>query len=118
MSERILIFERNEAVRSRTRAYLEREGFQICAEARDEADALAKTGVLEPDLIIMDLNRDFDLIPELLRRAPSQKILIFTLHEGPEFLRLARTLGAQGYANKADAASLVAEVKRLLDTAC
>ena len=45
-------------------------------------------------MIIMDLNGGCDLIPELLKCAPAPKILIFTLYEGPEFLRLARLLGS------------------------
>lgn len=118
MSQGILIFDRNQALRSRTRAFLEDAGFQICAEARDKNEAFAKTRALGPDLIIMDLTGGFDLIPDLLKCACSPKILIFTLHDGPEFVRLATLLGAQGYAVKSDAASLTTEVKRLLGATC
>lgn len=115
MLQRILIFDRHQDIRARTRALLETAGFQICAEAHDEHEAFARTTALGPNLIIMDLNGGFDLIPELLKAAPSSKILIFTLHEGPEFLRLAQLLGAHGFALKSDASSLMAEVRRLLD---
>lgn len=114
MSQQILIFDRHEAMRSRTRAHLEKAGFQICAEARDELEAFAKAKVLGPELIIMDLNGGFDLIPKLRKCASSPKILIFTMHDGPEFLHLAELLGVQGWASKADPSSLTAEVRRLL----
>ena len=116
MFHRISIFERDEAIRRRTRACLENAGFQICGEAGDGQEALAKTKVAGPAMIIMDLNGGVDLIPELLKCAPAPKILIFTLHEGPEFLRLARLLGAQGYALKSEPNGLTAEVRRLLGT--
>jgi DNA-binding NarL/FixJ family response regulator len=122
MSQRILIFERNEAIRSRIRAQLESAGFEICGETRDEHEAFAKSKALAPDLIIMDLHGGmhlhggFDLIPELHKCAPSMKVLIFTLHEGPEFSRLAQILGAQGYALKSEPLSLMTEVRKLLDT--
>ncbi len=115
MSQGILIFDRNEAMRSRTRTCLEDAGFGICAEARDKNEALVKARALDPDLIVMDLTGGFDLIPELLKCACSPKILIFTLHDGAEFVHLAKLLGAQGYAVKSDAASLTAEVRRLLE---
>jgi len=114
MSNGILIFDRHETVRGRTRAYLEKEGFRICGETGDGHEAFAKTKILEPDIVVMDLTSAFDLVPELLKCSPSPKILIFTLHEGSEFSQMARLLGAEGFALKSEPNSLTAEVRRLL----
>lgn len=55
--KKILIVDDSEAVRAAVRFRLEsQDGLQVCGEAVDGTDAIEKTKLLQPDLILLDLN--------------------------------------------------------------
>ena len=61
MSNRILIVDDSPLVRQRLRALLQQHaGWEICGEAADGRDAVAKAQLLRPDLIVLDF-----LMPEV-----------------------------------------------------
>ena len=56
MKKCILLVDDNEAVRTATRHFVERETeFEVCGEAVDGFDALERAQRLRPDLIVLDL---------------------------------------------------------------
>ena len=56
MAKRILVADDSESIRMVIRTFLEaREGFEVCGEAANGADAIEKAKQLKPDLIILDL---------------------------------------------------------------
>jgi DNA-binding NarL/FixJ family response regulator len=57
MSKSILIVDDNAKIRALVKKFLESQrGLQVCGEAIDGEDAIAKTRELKPDLIILDLS--------------------------------------------------------------
>jgi DNA-binding NarL/FixJ family response regulator len=56
MAKRILVADDSESIRMVIRTFLEgHEGFEVCGEAANGADAIEKAKQLKPDLIILDL---------------------------------------------------------------
>ena len=55
MPRRILVADDNQMVRQTIAAMLRKGGFDVCGEAVDGQDAVAKALTLQPNLILMDL---------------------------------------------------------------
>jgi DNA-binding NarL/FixJ family response regulator len=122
MSRRILLADDHDGIRRRVRAALEDAGFEVCGEAVNGLDAIAKTKALLPDLIVLNLSMPvmggLDAIPEIIKSAPSVKIVIFTVDDVEELRRQARRRGAHAYVVKSSPiAFLINEVTELLGTA-
>lgn len=119
MPHRILLADDHEGIRRRVRTLLETAGFEICGEAANGLDAIAKAKDLMPDLIILNLSMPvmdgLQAIPEIAKSAPSVKILVFTMDDAAELRRETLRRGAHGYVTKSSAIpDLVDEVKKLL----
>lgn len=118
MPRRILLADDHDGWRRRLLSLLESAGFEVCGEAVNGLDVIAKTKVLLPDLIILDISmplmNGLDAIPEILKNVPSVKIVVFSVHETDELRREALRRGAHGYAGKSSPEDLISEVIRLL----
>jgi len=55
MPTRVLIAEDETIIRLDLRALLERAGFEVCAEARDGAEAIELAASTEPDVVVLDV---------------------------------------------------------------
>jgi DNA-binding NarL/FixJ family response regulator len=79
--------------------------WEICGEARNGAEAIAKVMELSPDVVILDLTMPvlggFDTAKQIRRVAPSTRIIFFSIHETPT---TARLVGADAFVSKASAA--------------
>src|SRR5437899_2523080 len=97
MTHRILIADDQPTLRSLLRRELERTGsFEVCGEALDGVDAVAKAERLRPDLIILDLRmpvmNGLEAASVIERVLPSVPIVLFTLTDTPEVkLQAARS---------------------------
>ncbi len=62
-----------------------------------------------PDVVVLDVSMPkvdgFEAARRLLAVRPDAKIVFLTSHQGPEYQRLANTLGAQGFVDKGRAMS-------------
>jgi NarL family two-component system response regulator YdfI len=119
MPHRILVADDHAGIRHRVRSVLETAGFEVCGEAANGLDAVTKTKLLTPDLIILDLfmpvMNGLQAIPEIAKSAPSVKILVFTMDDAVELRQEALRRGAHGYVSKSSAIpDLIEEVKKLL----
>ena len=107
MSARILIADDHAAVRQMLKLIVETHaGWQVCGEAENGVEAVAKAVALNPDLIIMDLAMPvMDGIRasrEILAAAPSMPILMHTLHYSPELELEAKKVGIRRVVAKAE----------------
>lgn len=106
-------------VRRGVRSVLSREsGIEVCAEAVDGHDAIAKASELRPDVIVTDISmpnlNGLDATREIRRILPDAHILVLTQHDLPEMMRQALQAGANGYVLKsAVATDLVAALKKV-----
>jgi PAS domain S-box-containing protein len=116
---RVLIVDDHEIVRLGVRSLLsETSDFDICADAVDGRDAVAKAKQLLPDVIVMDVsmpNMNGLDATRLIREAlPQTEVLILSQHESPEMMRQALSAGARGYVLKSSmSANLPAAVEKV-----
>src|SRR4051812_47691780 len=83
------------------------DGFTVCGEAGNAAEAMEIITSMQPDLAIIDVGLPGEDGIELTRRVvakfPRMAILILSMHEEPEYAVRALEAGARGYMVKHDA---------------
>jgi NarL family two-component system response regulator LiaR len=102
---RVIIADDQAFIRRGLRAVLSDEkDIEVCAEAVDGGDALAKSLELKPDVVIMDIvmpRMDGIEATRLLRKVlPRTKILSLSQYDLPEMVNEAKTAGAAAYVSK------------------
>ena len=84
MSNGILVVDDNANIRHLLRVFVETNGFKVCGEAENGADAIEKAKQLRPDLVLLDLTMPImtgtEAAPILKRLMPQVKIILFTMH--------------------------------------
>jgi DNA-binding NarL/FixJ family response regulator len=102
---RILIADDQEFIRRGLRAALsEEKDIEVCAEAVDGRDALAKSLERRPDVIIMDIvmpRMDGIDATRLLRKAlPEARVLSVSQYDIPEMISEVEKAGAAAFVSK------------------
>ena len=118
---KILIADDHEAVRRGLRSAVVSAGWELCGEAVHGQDAVEKVEVLKPDLIILDLSmpvmNGLDAAREIRKKAPSVKIVGFTMHETVQVREQTSLIGFHALAAKsAPLGNLLATIKTVLET--
>jgi len=76
-------------------------GFEVCGEAKNGKDALEKVEILNPDIIIADINMaimdGLEFIKKLKEKENNSKIIIITGYSEFEYARQAVQLGVYNY---------------------
>jgi len=107
MLHRLLIADDQPAILHILRRELEHDSFlQVCGEAVDGADAVAKAKELQPDLIVLDLTMPgmsgLEAAGEIIKQSPGIPILLFTLFNTPDVRLQAAKAGIRAVISKAD----------------
>lgn len=116
---RVLIADDHEIVRRGVRSLLSSDPeCQICGEAIDGRDAVARAQELKPDLVVMDISMPNLNGLEATRRVreilPQTKVLVLSQHDSPEMMRQAIRAGAGAYVCKSwMTRDLLAGIKKL-----
>jgi DNA-binding NarL/FixJ family response regulator len=109
MAIRIVLADDHVLVRQGLKSLLEREGFQVVAEASDGQEALGHVESLQPDFAVMDISmptlNGLNAAREMRRSSPKTKTILLTQHDEGQYLREALEAGAQGYVLKNQVAS-------------
>jgi DNA-binding NarL/FixJ family response regulator len=83
------------------------DGFIVCGEAGNAAEAMEVVTSVKPDLAIIDVGLPgedgIELTRRLLNKFPRMAVLILSMHEEPEYAARALKAGARGYMVKHDA---------------
>jgi len=120
MPVRILIADDDVSIRHLLRRMLEeRPDWQVCGEAANGNDAVAKTEQLAPDLAIIDLampdKNGVEAAREIFAASPLTAMLLLTVQEvSAELARVAREAGFRGAVTKGSGREVVASVETLL----
>lgn len=99
---RVLIADDHAVVRAGIRLLLDsQEGIEVIGEAKDGAEAVAKTRELAPDVVLMDVAMaglsGLEATREIRRTNPDTRVLMLTMHDDEEYFFQAVSLGASGY---------------------
>lgn len=98
----------------------ERCDVQIIGEVADGLEAVQKTEMLEPDLVLLDIGlptlNGMEAARQIRKLAPASKIIFVSQESSSEVVQEALKLGAWGYVVKTSAASdLLAAVDAFLE---
>lgn len=108
MSEiRLLVVDDHEVIRQGVRSVLTQYvGWEVCGEAVDGEDAIAKAKCLNPDVIILDIRMPklggLEAAKAIKTQLPKTKILFLTQHDPAAMLPLALQSGGQALVSKYD----------------
>ena len=109
MPTRIVLADDHVLVRQGLRSLLEREHFQVMAEASDGQDAVRLTEAHQPDIAILDISmptlNGIDAARSLSRSAPKTKVILLTQHEEEQYIHEALEAGVKGYVLKSQVAN-------------
>jgi DNA-binding NarL/FixJ family response regulator len=115
---RLLLIDTNLEILNMAKKLLEPK-FHIVGAFRDGAAALLELSSLSPDIVLLDISLGNVNGLEIARRikilGSPAKPVFFTVHEHPDFIHAAMTMGAAGYIFKNRAASdLVKGIEQVL----
>src|ERR1700730_2342437 len=109
MPIRIVLADDHVLVRQGLKSLLEREKFQVMAEASDGQDAVRLTETHHPDIAIFDISmptlNGIDAARQLGRSCPKTKVILLTQHEEEQYIHEALEAGVKGYVLKNQASS-------------
>jgi two-component system response regulator NreC len=109
MPIRIVLVDDHVLVRQGLKSLLEREGFQVVAEASDGQEALGHVASFHPDIAIMDISmptlNGLNATREMSRSSPRTKTILLTQHDESQYIREALEAGVKGYVLKSQVAS-------------
>jgi two-component system response regulator NreC len=109
MPTRIVLADDHVLVRQGLKSLLEREHFQVMAEASDGQEAVKLVETHHPDIAILDISmptlNGIDAARGLSRSAPKTKVILLTQHEEEQYIHEALEAGVKGYVLKNQVAS-------------
>src|SRR5215510_8657076 len=99
---RILLADDHTLVREGLKKIIEAQpGWQVVGEAADGRQAVSQALELKPDLVIVDLAMPqlsgVDAISQIVRRLPSTRVLVLSMHADEVYVTRAIKAGAHGY---------------------
>jgi two-component system response regulator NreC len=118
MQIRLLLADDHAVVRNGLRVLLEKEGFQVSAEACDGQEAVRLAATVHPDIAVLDISmpmlNGLDAARELKKNEEGIKIILLTRHDEPQYVTEALRAGVKGYVLKNQAATdLVAAIQQV-----
>ena len=104
---RILVADDHESMRSAVRCLIGMHpGWEICGEADDGREAVAKATQLKPDLVLLDfkmpLANGIKAGSEIRSTLPGTPIVMYTLYKTPELEVAAKLIGIRQVVDKED----------------
>ena len=109
MAIRVVLADDHALVRQSLKSLLEREGFQIVAEASDGQEAVRRVESLKPDIAVMDISmpvlNGVEAARQINLSSPKAKTILLTQHDEEQYLSEALEAGVKGYVLKSQAAN-------------
>ena len=121
MSNNLLIVDDDAIIRSGLRSFVEADGYRVCGEAANGAEAIERARELQPDLVLLDLAmprlNGAEVAGILKQEMPRVKIIPFTMYANHFSEKLASTIGIHLVLSKPEGLSVLSErLKALLKT--
>jgi DNA-binding NarL/FixJ family response regulator len=116
MAIRVVLADDHVLVRQGLKSLLEREGFQVVAEASDGQEALRHVQSLKPDIAVMDITmpilNGLEAARQLKISSPQTQIILLTQHVEEQYLSDALEARVKGYVLKSQVASDLIQAMR------
>ncbi|MGB7280784.1 MAG: response regulator transcription factor [Candidatus Acidiferrum sp.] len=116
MPTRVVLADDHVLVRQGMKSLLEREGYQVVAEASDGQEALRQVEAYKPDLALFDITmpvlNGLNAGREVARSFPKTKTILLTQHDEDQDVSEALEAGVRGYVRKSQVASDLLEAIR------
>lgn len=105
MKTRVLLADDHAVLRSGLRMLIEAQhDMTVVGEAGNGLEALAQAEKLVPDVLLLDLSMPLlgglAALSRLRQTVPQTRVLVLTMHDDEEYLRIALQSGAAGYVLK------------------
>jgi DNA-binding NarL/FixJ family response regulator len=98
---KVLIVDDHAVVRHGLKSAIESLDYEVVAEAGSINEAQAFMAQTNPDAIIVDVNlpdgSGFDLVAWARKFSPTMAIVVLTLNDGQDYVRAAKSAGANAY---------------------
>jgi DNA-binding NarL/FixJ family response regulator len=109
MTIKLILVDDHAVVRSGLRRLLElNKQVEVIAEADSGEQAYQCYGELKPDIVVMDISMPgmggLESARRIIKRYPTAKIIVFSMHETASFASQAIKSGVKGYVTKTGAA--------------
>ena len=119
MMHTILLADDHPMFRQGLKALLEREGFEVLAEAADGHKAVRLARQLNPTVAVLDLGmpllNGIDAARDIHKHAPETEVVLLTMYEEEAYVLEALRAGIRGYVLKAQAAAdLVVAIREVM----
>jgi two-component system, NarL family, response regulator NreC len=117
--QRILLADDHPMFRQGLRALLEREGFNVVAEAADGHEAVRLARQLSPTIAVLDIGmpllNGIDAARQIMKQTAGIQVVLLTMYEEEAYVLEALRAGIRGYVLKAQAAAdLVGAIREVL----
>jgi len=105
---RLLLADDHQLVRESIAALLEREGYEVVAQAGDGREAVRLARELSPDLALLDVGmpmlNGLEAARQIERVSPWTKTVLLTMHTEEQYVAAALDAGIKGYVLKTQVA--------------
>ncbi len=116
MPVRVLLADDHAVVREGLRVLLEREGFQVIAEASDGREAIRLCEAQPPDVAVLDIGmpllNGIDAAREIIKNNAQIKVILLTMHTEDHLVLEGLRAGVAGYALKTKASNELVQAIR------
>jgi len=116
MPVRVLLADDHAVVREGLRVLLEREGFQVIAEASDGHEAIRLCEAQPPEVAVLDIGmpllNGIDAAREITKTNPQIKVILLTMHTEDHLVLEGLRSGIAGYVLKTKASSELVQAIR------
>jgi DNA-binding NarL/FixJ family response regulator len=107
---RVLIADDHRIIRKSISSLLQsRTDIQVCGEAVNGEEAVSKTQLLKPDLLILDISlpdsNGLEVATAIRKLLPEVPILLLSVFAGEQLTEEVKRRGFQGFVSKNDAAT-------------
>jgi DNA-binding NarL/FixJ family response regulator len=81
-----------------------RQKIMVIGEAQNGNEAIQQAAVLQPDVVLMDLEMPildgYEATRQIKADQPATRVIILSIHAEPEAQQLAQSIGADGFVTK------------------